>query len=704
MKTDNSFWIKAYQLLDYAPVISTITNGIDAIFRNTVLKNAPSDEILKSKYYTYITTKEVERRALPFVPVLGNLSVLYYDLSHKKYDDPAYFLDKKKETFGAEIVKKASDRLKNDREFFLKVVAIKPDAYLYAGELIRYDRELMDAAVRGNPKLLEYTDNTYILETLRKQGTHLQYLSDFQRNDWQYVEAALENDLKALKFSQKYSNDESFILKLMSDTLTHTGPEFTNDAKGQRKFIRNKLEEIYNLSGNEFRNIWRKKLDELEQNPGKFDEKDPYHNNPYFRLMATHDSELVVKRFTNNQLKEFVEDDGFENFVIKKTNKETLGWWGAGDSRHWRIIPFFKEVIAKQVPDTWAEFWNDEQKVKRICQAVPELVEFANPRFRESKDFMRPLIERSHVSLRHVSEDLKNDKEFMLPYLKESPWLLEFASEALRKDPDFVTEVLSQKKDPRYILWADPSLLKDAAFLERIVNQYPKGFSEAIADQSLLVLAYIKADPSIFRKASPRLQGDLGFIAMAIEKNPKVIAFVNPNILKPETVIDSSIKNDRAFLLPYLKEAPQLLSFASKALRRDPNFIEELLSLKQDLRYILWADASLQRDEAFLARLAQKYPNGFNENVANHEGLVLAYSKVNPSTFQRASPSLRNNFEFVARAIEQNPGVIAFVDPNLLKPETVLELMYINPQIFPFLSNQLRQDPKIAAVLRKEKI
>ncbi|MBS4168371.1 hypothetical protein [Parachlamydia sp. AcF125] len=90
MLTNNtSFLLKADQISDYVPVISTVTNLVALFQKSVVFSLKQKAAISESHYYSYLQQKSFSRCLVLLIPVIGNIMVGIYDFaksqdSHKE--------------------------------------------------------------------------------------------------------------------------------------------------------------------------------------------------------------------------------------------------------------------------------------------------------------------------------------------------------------------------------------------------------------------------------------------------------------------------------------------------------------------------------------------------------------------------------------------------------------------------------------------
>ncbi|MBS4168302.1 HEAT repeat domain-containing protein [Parachlamydia sp. AcF125] len=85
MRINASFLVKADQVSDYIPGLSTIANLIDLFHKCAVLPAKQKANISNSHYYTYLQQKGFSRCVVLLIPVIGNVSVAIYDFAKSKY-------------------------------------------------------------------------------------------------------------------------------------------------------------------------------------------------------------------------------------------------------------------------------------------------------------------------------------------------------------------------------------------------------------------------------------------------------------------------------------------------------------------------------------------------------------------------------------------------------------------------------------------
>ncbi|MBS4167809.1 ankyrin repeat domain-containing protein [Parachlamydia sp. AcF125] len=84
MHINAGFLVKADQISDYVPGLSTITSLVDLFQKCVLLLSKQKADISKSHYYTYLQQKSFSRCIMLLIPVIGNISVAIYDFAKSK--------------------------------------------------------------------------------------------------------------------------------------------------------------------------------------------------------------------------------------------------------------------------------------------------------------------------------------------------------------------------------------------------------------------------------------------------------------------------------------------------------------------------------------------------------------------------------------------------------------------------------------------
>ncbi|MBS4168307.1 HEAT repeat domain-containing protein [Parachlamydia sp. AcF125] len=85
MRINVSFLLKADQVSDYIPGVSTITNLIGLFQKYVMLSLKQRGDVSKSRYYKHLQQKSFSRCIVLLIPVIGNIIIGIYDFSKRKH-------------------------------------------------------------------------------------------------------------------------------------------------------------------------------------------------------------------------------------------------------------------------------------------------------------------------------------------------------------------------------------------------------------------------------------------------------------------------------------------------------------------------------------------------------------------------------------------------------------------------------------------
>lgn len=193
-RVDN-FFVKTDIILDYVPVVSTATNLID-LFQKTVVFPFVSDEdIAASHYFKYINEKDAFRCLTLLVPVIGNIAVLFYDLSM----NPEFMLEAIRE-MGYVVLQFAHSQLTSNKEFMLAAVKIDGGCLSYASNRLKDDIEVVNEAAEQNIWALLFASKKLM------------------NNSSFVVRLVVKKDLRAFAFaSPRLRNDDHFVMEIIQN-------------------------------------------------------------------------------------------------------------------------------------------------------------------------------------------------------------------------------------------------------------------------------------------------------------------------------------------------------------------------------------------------------------------------------------------------------------------------------------------------------
>ncbi len=125
---------------DYIPIVSTFSNITDLFIKAVILPNMDNADIKKSSYYSHIQKKDTARCIVLLIPLIGNLALGLLDYC-KYLENFETVIEKDIKNHGPFSLKFASERLKNDKTFILKILATYPKCLEFVGQELFKDEE-----------------------------------------------------------------------------------------------------------------------------------------------------------------------------------------------------------------------------------------------------------------------------------------------------------------------------------------------------------------------------------------------------------------------------------------------------------------------------------------------------------------------------------------------------------------------------------
>lgn len=139
----NDFLVKADNVCDYIPVVSTVSNLIDLFQKYIILSVVDEQAIAENYYYTYLKEKNALYCFILLIPIIGNIIIKIFE--HMEYNAI------KQNGLNLEF---ASEKLKNNKDVVLAAVAQNGWAFEFASEKLKNDKDVALAAVTQNGDVL----------------------------------------------------------------------------------------------------------------------------------------------------------------------------------------------------------------------------------------------------------------------------------------------------------------------------------------------------------------------------------------------------------------------------------------------------------------------------------------------------------------------------------------------------------------------
>lgn len=502
---------------------------------------------------------------------------------------------------------------------------------------------------------------------------------------------------------EKYSDDLPFIKKVEIHLLWEYLSENT--------FLQNKLEDFSNWNDfketstyNNFNNMYYSQFNSRMSNIEDTDISHEYtaRNNRYRNHNITPkvemiESEVEVKSTNNNTEEKIKEIIDYFSEIGETTYSE------------------LDEVISKKFKKADQKIMNkilcalDENDIEISDDQDYDTVEYEKVREEVEKDFMLNAIKEDYNVLSYASDKLLNDKEFMLKAIEKNLWSIEWASEELLNNKDFLLKAIDI--DTCCIGYTSDELRNDKDFMLKAIeiNSLTIGYaSDELKDNKDFMLQVIQDNDWCTGYASERLKNDEEYMLKAVSKNSWNIKYAS-----------DELKNDKDFILKAIEIDGWCILSTNEDFRMNEDFMLEAIKLNSWSINLI--PPILRNNEEFMLQaiklnyLCLEYIS--NELLAHSEIINRVFEFINISKysgnpmlsdeniileaikngelfcFANVSDDIRNNREFMLKAIELNSDCIGYSSNKLLNDsDYMIEVIKKNPKCINFASVDLKHE------------
>lgn len=394
-----------------------------------------------------------------------------------------------------------------------------------------------------------------------------------------------------------------------------------------------------------------------------------------------------------------------------------------------------------------SNFRDDQEIAMLVIKKNGEMLQFASSRLKNQKSLVKAAIENFPNALRFANETLQMDKELFLycaqkagltlgclnfrqknrSYAKFSDQqvdALEFHSfdNVLGKsnDSNAIKDLL--KSNSFALLWASPQLQKSAKLIHLMHQNYQFPLElcqEQMGDNSEFVRCAVKERGLEIRFASQRVRKTLEVALAAVSRDSRALSFIDNSLRENDAFATLAIET-KQLVLPMLNDKiwhhRALLQQATSA-----NYLN-LIAVVDQVQVDHPIVKECYRQCPNILRLFQKKIgklkvfvihavaiNGMDlrfasEQLQSDEEVVGAAVVQNPKALRHAGFQLRDNRDFLQRAILQSRGGVLEHASICMKNDLELALQAINHNVLNYfhISDLLKKEPKIiCAILEK---
>ncbi len=465
----SSFLIKADQICDFVPILSTVNNVVDLFLKNVSLPRSSPPAIKASHYYTYLNEKTFTRSILLLIPVLGQIIVY---LADQLYDDKMFALEQVRKN-GLNL-KDMSKRLQNNKEVVLAATLNNPAAFLLASKALQNSKSFTCEVIkaRKDDLVLKYTtarprnSKSVLLVAIEQNGLALQWAGGTPRSSQRVVKAAILKNFYAFMYADSaLQNDKEFVLELIAlepRIALFLSKELQEDIDVKRAL--NKANSTIGAEWNDEAFV----LTKVRENPFLFKNASPRLKGSkefVLKVIRAHIESVVEARkngSSSTQIKSWI----FSNFVSRElkedrevklaihasekaaensdrevvlANVRLNGLWGLKEA------PLFqndREVVLAAVRQNGmalmfahSDLKKDMEIVLAAVQSYGCALQLADPELRKNREIVLGAVRQDGLALQYAYH-FKDDKEIVLIAVSKNGDVIEYASARLQEDPD----------------------------------------------------------------------------------------------------------------------------------------------------------------------------------------------------------------------------------------------------------------------------
>lgn len=221
-------------------------------------------------------------------------------------------------------------------------------------------------------------------------------------------------------------------------------------------------------------------------------------------------------------------------------------------------------------------YMDNEQSIKSIPKSN-DLLDHISAELKSEAAFISAAVQGNLCAMFYASDELTSDRVWMLDVIRKNACAFAFASDALKNDRSFVLE--SVKCDG----W--------------LLNLIPSIFS---IDQEIVLTALTQTS-RVWYQINPVYKSDRNFVRTALNKNGEIYGY-----------LEEKFRNDKELTMIAAKHNIRLLKFMAPSLKKNRNFILDLLKLNLeaknmgDVDHVLnYIDDTLKLDQKFIKKAAR---------------------------------------------------------------------------------------------------
>ncbi len=503
----------------------------------------------------------------------------------------------------------ASDRLSDDKEVVLFAVKQYWGAWYEASPRLRKDKDVVIEAIKNNIYLLNdvsfdlVDDKEFMLRAISIDALAYCYVSERLKNDRDLIILAVKKDGMIIKELPSEFKDD----KEIATIAVSRGPNILEYVSPRLKDDRDVVLKSVSIDGSSLQDA----SDRLKD-----------------------DKELVIIAIRN----------AFEAYLDAserlKNDRDVV-------FELIKISPF----QFKNIPN---QFKSDKEIVFEAVKGDVHRLQYADKSLLKDREFILKLLKIDNRYLVYA-RGLADDEEFMLEAIKLRVDTYTYCSDRLYKSRDFALEAI--KVDSKVFEYTefkeDKSFMLDAIKQNKNVMKYL--LSNKFMRSRSFVLEVVKIDGNALYYVNSNFINDKGIVLEAIKSNSNSFKYAS-----------TDLKNDMEVVTEAIKKNPSMIKFAGSTIKTNKDALIELIKINHTVfKYI---SDGLKRNKTFILKLVQECPESasfiLSENIELDSNIIIAITTaicndIYNQYLQNPEPFLN---EFFRSGISINDLVISFLN------------------------------------------
>lgn len=334
----------------------------------------------------------------------------------------------------------------------------------------------------------------------------------------------------------------------------------------------------------------------------------------------------------------------------------------------------------------------NKEKIEDLAHPDEQFIEDRQYWFNKIKTFANLKFSKNRVPLfKYAPDIIKKDREIVMESILNSEYFHEIDN-SLQYDKNFILEYI--KKTEKYVFYISfPDELKlDEDILNKSLEKdytiFPYIPFSKQRDRDF-VLSCLEKNGLIYEKIPSFFKKDIELAQVAFKQNMNSIKFMSKGVINKffknvdvaKELLEKDIayfehlpikiKNDKEFITPYILKNPYIISFLTKKVLSDVDFVESFYNKD----YSFGITKNLIINQLFIYAYFKK------SNILNNPEIALKAIKVAENNYNYIGKNLREDINFNLKAMKENRHIYSYLPENYKENINILVELFSEPKI-----------------------